>query len=280
MGVLRDDCRNCIPCSLPWRESFGGEGKSWVFDLNKSDRCLVPSKALPRRVWGLRMADSHTGNCLEDSLCHSKLFEGFKGQLGEDRIQARRGGLRAGGEGMSLTIGLNLPKRILNAQDEARKDENYENDSMEKLTRQYLKEVIARHNVPVSIISDRDEKIIQIKKCIQGARDRQKSYTDRRRKPLDFQVGDKVMLWKWVIRFGNWKKLNPRYIGPFKCLSGEPLAIPLDEIQIDNKLNFIKEPVQIIDRKVKHLKQSCIPIVKSIGTLGEVMSLLGSTKTK
>ncbi|GJW93105.1 reverse transcriptase domain-containing protein [Tanacetum coccineum] len=138
-----------------------------------------------------------------------------------------------------------------------------ETNSMEKLTRKYLKEVVSRHGVLVSIISDRDskftsqfwkslnkaleiihettEKIIQIKKRIQAARDRQKSYADRRRKPLEFQVGDKVML---------------------KCLSDEPLAIPLDEIQIDDKINFIEEPVEIMDREVKRLKQSRIPIVK------------------
>nr|GEV48736.1 hypothetical protein [Tanacetum cinerariifolium] len=245
-----------------------------------------------------------------------------------------------------MNIGLNLPKRILNAQAEARKEENYEtkdlcdlnkelepradgtlykmyqdlkklywwlnmkaeiatyvskyltcdkeNDLMEKLTRQYLKEVVTRHGVPVLIISDQDgrftsqfwqslqkalvitqvsrlpfkalygrkcrsricwaevgdaqltgpetvpktrEKIIQIKKRIQAARDRQKSYDDRRRKPLEFQVGD-------------------------KCIFDEPLAIPLDEIQTDDKLNFIEEPIETMDREVKQLKQSHILIVK------------------
>ncbi|GJY27229.1 putative reverse transcriptase domain-containing protein [Tanacetum coccineum] len=173
-------------------------------------------------------------------------------------------------------------------------------DSMDKLTRQYLKEVVSRHGVPVSIISDRDskfasyfwrslnkslgtqldmrtayhpqtddqsertiqtledmlrayvmdfgkgwdrhlplvgdaqltgpeifhettKKIIQIKKRIQAARDRQKSYVDRRH---------------------------------------EPLAILLEEIQIDDKLNFIEEPIEIMDREVKWLKQIRIPIVK------------------
>ncbi|GJU78569.1 putative reverse transcriptase domain-containing protein [Tanacetum coccineum] len=148
------------------------------------------------------------------------------------------------------------------------------------------------------IVHETTEKIIKIKKRIQAARDRQKSYVDRRRKPLEFQVGDKVMLkvspWKGVTRFGKRGKLNPRYIGPFKvlakvgivayrhelsdqlsrvystfyisnlkkCLSEEPLAILLDEIQIDDKLNFIEEPVEIMDHEVKHLKQSRIPIVK------------------
>ncbi|GJU97534.1 putative reverse transcriptase domain-containing protein, partial [Tanacetum coccineum] len=148
------------------------------------------------------------------------------------------------------------------------------------------------------IVHETTEKIIQIKKRIQATRDRQKSYVNRRRKPLEFQVGDKVMLkvspWKRVIRFGKRGKLNPRYIGPFKvlakvgtvayrlelpdqlirvhstfqvsnlkkCLSDELLAIPLDEIQIDDKLNFIEEPVKIKDREVQHLKQSRISIMK------------------
>ncbi|GJR11895.1 putative reverse transcriptase domain-containing protein [Tanacetum coccineum] len=148
------------------------------------------------------------------------------------------------------------------------------------------------------IIHETTEKIIQIKKRIQAARDRQKSYADRRRKPLEFEVGDKVMLkvspWKGVIHFGKRGKLNPCYIGPFKilakvgtlayrlelpeqlsrvhstfhvsnlkkCFVDEPLAIPLDEIQIDDKLNFIEEPIEIMDREVKRLKQSRIPIMK------------------
>ncbi|GKE26489.1 putative reverse transcriptase domain-containing protein [Tanacetum coccineum] len=149
-------------------------------------------------------------------------------------------------------------------------------DSMEKLTRQYLKEVVSRHGVPILIISDRDskspicwaevgdaqltgleivhettKKIIQIKKRIQAARDRQKSYADMRRKPLEFEVGDKVRLkvspWKGVIRFSK---------------RDEPLAIQLDKIQIDDKLHFNEEPVEIIDREVKRLKQSRILIVK------------------
>ncbi|GKE22073.1 putative reverse transcriptase domain-containing protein [Tanacetum coccineum] len=71
------------------------------------------------------------------------------------------------------------------------------------------------------IVHETTEKIIQIKKRIQAARDRQKIYADRRCKPLEFEVGDKVMLKvsPWVIHFGKRGKLNPRYIGPFKILA-------------------------------------------------------------
>ncbi|GJY78970.1 hypothetical protein Tco_0484771 [Tanacetum coccineum] len=104
----------------------------------------------------------------------------------------------------------------------------------------------------------------------------------------------KVSPRKGVIRFGKRGKLNLRYIRHFnvlakvvtvayrlelpqqlsrvhstfhvsdlkKCLSDEPLAIPLDEIHIDDKLHFVEEPVKIMDREVKRLNQSRIPIIK------------------
>nr|GEU40919.1 putative reverse transcriptase domain-containing protein [Tanacetum cinerariifolium] len=107
----------------------------------------------------------------------------------------------------------------------------------------------------LEIVHETTKKIIQIKKRIQAARDRQNSYANRRRKPLEFEVRDKVMLkvspWKGVIRFGKWGKLNPRYIGPFKILAKvEMLAYQLEL------------PVEIMDQEVKRLKQSRIPIMK------------------
>nr|GEZ02492.1 reverse transcriptase domain-containing protein [Tanacetum cinerariifolium] len=253
-------------------------------------------------------------------------------------------------------------------------------DSIEKLAELYLKEIVCKHGVPVSVISDRDdgqsertiqtledmlwacvidfgsswdkhlplvefsynnsyhasikaapfealygrkcrspicwsevgeslltspelvrettEKIVQIKNCLLTARSRQKSYADLKRRLTEFEVGDKVMLkvspWKGVIRFGKRGKLSPRYIGPFKviermgpiayklelpdklrgihdtfhvsnlkrCFVNDNVVIPLDEVQLDDKLHFVKEPVEIMDREVKRLKQSRIPIVK------------------
>ncbi|GJT48403.1 putative reverse transcriptase domain-containing protein [Tanacetum coccineum] len=148
------------------------------------------------------------------------------------------------------------------------------------------------------IVQETTEKVIQIKQRIQAARDQKKSYADLKRKPMELQVGDRVMLkvspWKGVVRFGKWGKLNPIYVGPFKvlekvgavayklelpqelsrvhntfhvsnlkkCYADEPLAVPLDGLHIDDKLHFVEEPVEIMDREVKRLKQSRIPIIK------------------
>nr|GEZ84651.1 putative reverse transcriptase domain-containing protein [Tanacetum cinerariifolium]GFA45210.1 putative reverse transcriptase domain-containing protein [Tanacetum cinerariifolium] len=101
------------------------------------------------------------------------------------------------------------------------------------------------------LIRETTEKIVQIKNWLLTARSRQKSYVDVRRKPMEFEVGDKVMLkvssWKGVIHFGK---------------RDRNLVIPLEEVQLDDKLHFIEEPVEIMDREVKHPKQSRIPIVK------------------
>ncbi|GJV26766.1 hypothetical protein Tco_1383214 [Tanacetum coccineum] len=106
---------------------------------------------------------------------------------------------------------------------------------------------------------------------MQAVRDQQKSYVDLNCKPMKFQVGDRVMLkvspWKGVVRFGKRGKLNPRYIGPFKvlkkkCYSDKPLAVPLEGLHVDDKLRFVEEPIEIMDREDKRLKQSHILIFK------------------
>ncbi|GJW40800.1 putative reverse transcriptase domain-containing protein [Tanacetum coccineum] len=122
------------------------------------------------------------------------------------------------------------------------------------------------------IIHETTEKIVQIQQRLQAARDRQRSYANVRRKPLEFQVGDRVMLKvsprKGVFQFGKRGKLNPRVHSTFhvsnlkKCLSDESLVIPMKELRLDDKLNFVEEPIEIMDREVKQLRQSRIPIVK------------------
>ncbi|GKE32424.1 hypothetical protein Tco_1451746, partial [Tanacetum coccineum] len=123
------------------------------------------------------------------------------------------------------------------------------------------------------LIHETTEKIIQIKQRIQVARDRQKSYADVRRKPLEFQVGDRVML-KVLAKVGTvaYRLELPQQLSRVhstfhvsnlkKCLSDEPLAVSLDEIHIDDKLRFVEEPVEILDREVKRLKRNRIPIIK------------------
>ncbi|GJR83658.1 putative reverse transcriptase domain-containing protein [Tanacetum coccineum] len=149
------------------------------------------------------------------------------------------------------------------------------------------------------LIQETTEKIVHIKQRMQAARDRQKSYADLKRKPMEFQVEDKVMLkvspWKGVVRFGKRGKLKPEMYTTFpvdrkkvgevayklelpeelnrvhntfhvsnlkKCHADEPLAVPLDGLHLDDKLHFVEEPLEIVGREVKRLKRSRIPLVK------------------
>nr|GEY03691.1 putative reverse transcriptase domain-containing protein [Tanacetum cinerariifolium] len=129
-------------------------------------------------------------------------------------------------------------------------------------------------------------------------RDRQKSYVDYGRKPLEFEVGDRVLLkvspWKGVVHVGKKGKLAPRYVGQFeilkriglvayrlslpeelnsvhdtihvsnlkKCLADANLHVPLDDIKVDKTLCFVEEPVEIMDREIKKLKRRKIALVK------------------
>nr|GFA47225.1 putative reverse transcriptase domain-containing protein [Tanacetum cinerariifolium] len=140
--------------------------------------------------------------------------------------------------------------------------------------------------------------VTKLPKSSQGYDTIWKSYADLKCKPMEFQVGDKVMLkvspWKGVVLFGKWGKLNPRHVGPLKVLgvigkvayklnlpkelrkvhitfhisilrkyhANEPLAVSLDGLHFDDKLHFVKDLVEIMDREVKQLKRSRIPLVK------------------
>ncbi|GKA59177.1 hypothetical protein Tco_0758490 [Tanacetum coccineum] len=142
------------------------------------------------------------------------------------------------------------------------------------------------------------DKVVVIKEKLKAVRVRQKSYANNRRKPLEFEVGDRVMLkvspWKGVVHFGKKGKLVLRYVGPFKilerigpvayqlrlseelsgvhdmfhvsnlkkCLADASLHVPLDEIKVDKTLSFVEEPIEIMDREIKSLKRSKISLVK------------------
>nr|GEV17707.1 putative reverse transcriptase domain-containing protein [Tanacetum cinerariifolium] len=164
----------------------------------------------------------------------------------------------------------------------------------EKLARIYINKIVVRHGVLVSFILDRDGRFERLK----TARSRQKSYANKRCKPLDFKVGDRVLLkvspWKGIVQFGKKGKLTPRYVRPFKivecvrrvayrlklpqelsciydtfhvsnlkkCLTESDAQVPLEEIKIDESLCFVEEPIEIVERDVKKLKQRIIPLVK------------------
>ncbi|GJR19242.1 hypothetical protein Tco_0967769 [Tanacetum coccineum] len=202
-----------------------------------------------------------------------------------------------------MTIHPELPSQILQTQTEALKEENIKAKNLRGMDKAFeihpdgTRYIKNQSWLPL-FVHETTEKIVQIRQRLQAARDRQRSYANVRRKPLEFQVGDRVMLKvsprKGILRFGKQGKLNPWYIGPFKILkrvgpvsyklelseelsnvystfyvsnlkkflSDESLIILMKELRLDDKLNFVEELVEIMDREVKQQKQSRIPIVK------------------
>nr|GEY47049.1 putative reverse transcriptase domain-containing protein [Tanacetum cinerariifolium] len=317
-----------------------GEKAEVAFQFLKQKLCSVPILALPEGsenfvvyeknytthdlelgavVFALKMWRHYLYELLSDYDCEIRYHPGKANVVADALGQKERSKpLRVRALVMTI-VGLNLPKKILNAQSEARKEENFINEDLQgminklepradgkiatyvskcltcaKVKIEYQKpsgllvqpeipqwkwenitmdfvtklpktaggqdtiwaEVGDRQLTGPKIIHETTEKIIQIKSRIQAARDREKSYANVRQKPLEFQVGDNVMLkLSRVHSTFHVSKLK-------KCMADEPLAIPLDEIQVDDKLNFIEEPIEIIDREVKRLKQSRILIVK------------------
>nr|GEW12270.1 putative reverse transcriptase domain-containing protein [Tanacetum cinerariifolium] len=258
-----------------------GMGEEEAFQTLKQKLCFTPILALPegtenfvvysdaslkgfgvvlmqREKKELNMRQRRWIELLSDYDCEIRYHPGKGNVVADALIRKDRELLRV--RYLVMMVHINLPEKILEAQTEAIKEEN-----------------------------------IKVKNL---GRSRQKSYADVRRKPIEFEEGDMVMLkvspWKGVIRFGKRGKLSPRYVRPFeiierigpvaynlelpenlsgihntfhvsnlkKCLADENLVIPHEEIQLDEKLHFIEESVEIIDREVKQLKQSQIPIVK------------------
>nr|GEZ78918.1 reverse transcriptase domain-containing protein [Tanacetum cinerariifolium] len=114
------------------------------------------------------------------------------------------------------------------------------------------------------IMQETTEKIIRIKERLKTARSHQKSYADKRRKPLEFKVGDRVLL-----KVSPWKGMelscihDTFHVSNLKnCLAEPDVQVPLEEIEIDENLCFVEEPIVIVERDVKKLKRRRIPLVK------------------
>ncbi|GJV23852.1 hypothetical protein Tco_1376547 [Tanacetum coccineum] len=150
---------------------------------------------------------------------------------------------------MAMIIQYGVRGMILAAQSEAFKQENVGNDEDGIIDKALHQEIGESSLTGPELVLDMTDKVVFIKEKLKAARDRQKSYADNRRKPLEFEVGDQVMLkvspWKGVIRFGE-----------------KGLHVPLDEIKVDKTLRFVEEPVENSDREVKRLKCSRMVVVK------------------
>ncbi|GJY20926.1 hypothetical protein Tco_0393492 [Tanacetum coccineum] len=152
--------------------------------------------------------------------------------------------------------------------------------------------------IGLELVQEMTDKVVLVKKKPKVARDCQKSYVDYRHKPLEFEVGDRVLLkvtpWKGVVHFGKKGKLALRYVGPFeileriglvanrlrlpeelnsvhdtfhvlnlkKCLADANSHVTLDDIKVNKTLCFVKEPIEIMDQEIKKLKRRKIAAVK------------------
>ncbi|KAJ9538049.1 hypothetical protein OSB04_030782 [Centaurea solstitialis] len=162
----------------------------------------------------------------------------------------------------------------------------------------YCLEAGEKQFVGPEIIQEKADKVKGIRERLKAAQARQKSYVDKKLRPIDFQVGERVMLkvspWKGIIRFGKQGKLSPRFLGPFtilekvglqaywlelppemdgihptfhvcylqKCLAEEESVIPLSEIRVDTGNRCIEEPEAILERKTKKLRHKEVTMVK------------------
>ncbi|GKA61932.1 putative reverse transcriptase domain-containing protein [Tanacetum coccineum] len=168
-----------------------------------------------------------------------------------------------------------------------------ENDPLDKLARSFQKALGKDLSMSIAYHLETDgqsERTIQtledmlracvidlgkgwIKQRIQAAQDRQKSYADLKQKPMEFEVGDRVML-KVLAKVGKvaYRLELPQELSRVhhtfhvsnlkKCYADKPLAMPLEGIHVDDKLQFVEEPVEIMEREIKRLKRSRIPLVK------------------
>ncbi|GJV64583.1 putative reverse transcriptase domain-containing protein [Tanacetum coccineum] len=114
------------------------------------------------------------------------------------------------------------------------------------------------------IMQETTEKVIQIKERLKTAKSRQKSYANKRRKPLEFKVGDRVLL-----KVSPWKGVelsciyDTFHVSNFKkCLAESDVQVPLEEVEIDENLRLVEVPIEIVERDVKKLKRRRISLVK------------------
>nr|GEU95233.1 putative reverse transcriptase domain-containing protein [Tanacetum cinerariifolium] len=189
--------------------------------------------------WGTEQEEAF--QTLKDNLCNALILslpDGIEDLVGKanlvadalsrkERVKPRR--VRE----MDMTIQPRVKRMILAAQSEAFKEENAPAERLHRSPVLWA-EIGESRLIGPKLVQETTDKVVLIKKKLKAVRDRQKSYAINRRKPLEFE----------------------------KCLADANMHVPLDEIKVEKTLRFVEEPVEIMDREVKSLKRSKIPIIK------------------
>ncbi|GJU16157.1 putative reverse transcriptase domain-containing protein [Tanacetum coccineum] len=258
-----------------WRHYLYGT-KCVVFTDHKSLQYILNQKKLNLRQW--RWIE-----LLSDYNCEIRYHPG-KANVMADALSWKERDKPLRVRALIMTVRNDLSKQIYEAQKEAIKKKYVRKENFRRLikpifefrpdrTRCFGNRVKDSQLTGLELIRDTTEKIVQIKNRLLAARSHQKSYADKRAKLLEFEVGDMVLL-KILARVGlvAYTLELPEELKGFhsafhvsnlkKCLSEGDIVVPIEEIQLNDKLHMIEEPVEVVDREVKRLKQSRIPIVK------------------
>ncbi|GJR04926.1 putative reverse transcriptase domain-containing protein [Tanacetum coccineum] len=244
---------------LYWWPNMKADIATYLIPTNEEERYYEKSPTLFKEIWFVDMVFYSYTISIVTTILHRIIEIAFRNALGRFRSST----------GLPLLNGVNSERTIQTLEDMLRACVI----DFESRSPFFWSEVRDSQLTGPELIREMTEKIIQIKNRLLTTRSRQKSYADRRTKPLEFEVGDMVLL-KILARVGpvaytlelpkELKGIHSTFhvSNLKKCLAEGDIVVPMDEIQLDDKLHMIEEPVKIVDREVKRLKQSRIPIIK------------------
>nr|GEZ29886.1 putative reverse transcriptase domain-containing protein [Tanacetum cinerariifolium] len=258
----------------------GPVGDNLTLGRSSSRHSTLKADQIDHQFWEVDNGSSPLAYSIPDNQCTSGMIPNSFISDGANRYGARAtGAAPASHKGLGVALMKNEKVIAYACRQLKIHEKNYATHDLElgavvfalKMWRHYLygTRVGDAQVTGPEIIHETTEKIVQIKIRTQAARNQKKSYANLKRKPIDFQVGDRVMLkvhlGKGLLELPQQlsRVHNTFYVSNIKkCLSDESLVILLEELRVDDKLHFMEEPVEVMDREIKQMKQNHIHINK------------------